>query len=108
MTTNEKIVAMARHLASDGVENDEAFWREYQELSGADMALVQIATKLMEGKPYRLHSDNAETRDRASSLAEHMGATVTVIDNSGWLGVLPPEALLTGITSLRFDPPTRQ
>jgi hypothetical protein len=67
----------------------------------AERHLVFLAMKILAGSSYGVCTDNPENAKRYRSLAEHMGATVTEVDQSEthWAGVLKP------MINLRFDPP---
>jgi hypothetical protein len=58
---------------------------------------MTLASKLMDGKPYSVTSDNPEAITRCRSLAKHLGASVESIEES--------EA---GTTTIIFRPASRQ
>lgn len=76
----------------------DAFERELKRLDHTDAALVQFASKLIEGKRYRIVSDNPDGENfrRHRELAEHMGATVELEQSDG------------GMTEIIYRPPVRQ
>ena len=105
MTDNDDIVRVGALGATlyNATDDDEVeilgakFDAELDRLKNDDpcaVALVWIAQKLLNGKPYRLDSDNPTTIARARSLAAHLGATVTETESS----------LGAGRRSLRFEP----
>jgi hypothetical protein len=102
MIDNNEIIAVAALLCkankSDSEEDAENFGRALDSLVDVDsVALVFCAAKLMEGKPYGVHSNNPETVKRYRALAQHLGASVTEA------GARP-----LALRTLRIDPPSRQ
>jgi hypothetical protein len=53
-------------------------------LDSEGLTALTIAGKLLEGKRYRVTSDNPRTIDRCKSIAEYMGAVVGV-EEGEWL-----------------------
>jgi hypothetical protein len=87
--TNEETVALAALMhkidqASSVCPSEmETLKREMARLDNK-VAPLLLARKLLEGKPYRLSSDDPETIERCKSLAEYMGAAFCVLGESGW------------------------
>jgi hypothetical protein len=49
------------------------------------VVMLMVASKLLEGKPYAVTSDNPETIRRCISLAKHMGASIDEIRKGEFL-----------------------
>lgn len=73
-----------------------AFEHELTRLSRDDLATVHFVGKIMEGKPYQVTSDRAESIAHYRAVALRLGATVREADEDG------------GLTRLVFSPPARQ
>jgi putative intracellular protease/amidase len=87
-------------MALDASPDDEGLVRRVDDrlkqcASVVEGALVMLAHKLLCGRPYGVSSDNPESIRRYRSMAMHLGATITEADEGA------------GMTSLRFDPATR-
>jgi hypothetical protein len=105
---NAKIIEVAvlmnkvDQLEDSGNEGEE-FRRTVREFQTAhkllepdEMAMVQLASRLMTGKPFIVTSDNPESIRRDIALAQEVGAT---LDD-------PLHGPKAGITSIRFFPPS--
>jgi hypothetical protein len=88
--SNEDIDNLARLLtrfkaASDrnvpGSEMNK-FHRGIAQLDRVGRAMLFVAKRLQEGKPYRFTTGNQETIDRVTSLANHMGAPIKVREHA--------------------------
>src|SRR4051794_264521 len=92
---HEEIVKLAQlQLTIEGTNDHdngcpsdmEALERGMSRLLEAGMlAMLMAARQLLQKKPYRIASDNAETVQRCISLAKHMGASVGTIRRDGVL-----------------------
>ena len=105
MTSNAKIIEVATLvLKCDQTGNADDLRQLDQELSrfeAADHAALTLAYKLMEGKPFRMTSDNPETIRRSTAIAQQIGATFDDTMDDPLLG---PKL---GMTSITFFPPLR-
>lgn len=98
MATDDEIVGMA-HLVlavdagkSPMSELDQAL--TLRDIS--DGAALWLAVKLIEGKPYRIQTDNPATVSRARAIAALVGGTVASVEENA------------GMTSITFAPAHRQ
>jgi hypothetical protein len=66
-------------------------------MSETEINLMFMAVHLLDGKNYRVSSDNPETIRRATAIAQQIGATVEHSDGGFLRDVLPP-----GLTSIRL------
>ena len=101
MNNYGKIIEIsALQHAVDNAPDDKALWEKFEAaleaLPREDLTLVSLATKLLEGKPYRIITDNPETVARARSFAKYLGVTVTQVGQA------------ENETSLLFEPPEKQ
>ena len=97
--SNEEIIRIATlelkldHSISDADAIE--FQRQLKRLDMPDdLAMLRMASKLLEGEPFQIASDNPETVARALSLALQLGAS---IQEEG-----------DGHTHIVFAPPVRQ
>jgi hypothetical protein len=75
----------------------DAFKKDLDRLNSVrDFAMMTVARKLLDGKPYCITSDNPQTIKQFRSLAGHMGASVDECSDAG------------GLTKIIFGPPSRQ
>jgi hypothetical protein len=109
--TNAEIVALAQQMLvvmaqlDQSPQHDEALRHRVESQvdqldPGFERALLLMATKLLEGTPYIVNTDNPENARRACSLAEHMGASISKNQNDPWADVFSEPR-----HNLRFDPP---
>jgi hypothetical protein len=107
MTTisNEKIIELAalerrvdQHELADDIRQ---FEMELARLAPTDLMMLRFASKLMNGKPYRVTSDNPESIRRHIALAQEIGATFDDSMDDPFLGPRP------GMTSITFFPPSQ-
>jgi hypothetical protein len=89
-------VAHMMHAVDRGDCDLADFDLAFGAMSFSDKTAVLFAGKLIEGKPYRFLTDNPVTISRARSIAQRLGGVVTSAETDG------------GMTSIRFDPPSRQ
>lgn len=98
MKQDDEIVRLAcLILAADlSAEGESELERGLAQLNAADMPQVLFVSKILEGKPYSFITDNPETVRRSRALAQHVGASIKVIEQAA------------GITQIQFSPPSRQ
>lgn len=93
---NDEIVRLASLTRkAKFTDQDQA---ELDRASNFDRILVVMASKLLDGKRFSVCSDSPKTLDRARSLAQHLGASVTAEFNDSSVGQ----------PVIVFDPPPRQ
>jgi hypothetical protein len=66
-------------------------------LDKVDGSLVIVASKMLAGRGYMVHTDNPETIAKYRALADHMGAAVSV-----------PEPSWPGLRQVLLTPATKQ
>jgi hypothetical protein len=87
MSNTAKIIEVAALVreVDNGAPPDRLEY-ELARLSPQELMLVTFAGKMMEGKQYRVCSDNPETIRRCLAVAKEMGATVIEEDGRGVWG----------------------
>jgi hypothetical protein len=101
---HEKIVAVASLVLAvdrspDDAELMQRWENELAQLEPPEDMLVLFARKILAGKPYAIHTGDAQSVRQYQSLATYMGATWREIDETV-LGVKSGSPY-----NLRFDPP---
>jgi hypothetical protein len=84
MTDYDKIIAVAS-LMNKGDEEDDALQYAFDKLTDAEMALVIVAGKLLEGKRYGVITDDPEgemTLD-CRALVTHIGGSIELVTQDG-------------------------
>ena len=91
------VAAMFIKADQSQTETDiDAFAHELEKMAQRDIVSTIMAIRLMQGRPYRLHSDNLETTNRLRRVAKHMGASAQLWTEAD------------GRVVIEFSPPTRQ
>jgi hypothetical protein len=88
--SNKDIVNLARQLTKIKIgldQNEPAaemneFHRGIAQLDSMGRAMLSVAKRLQEGKPYRIATGNQETIDRVTSLADYMGSPIEVREHA--------------------------
>jgi hypothetical protein len=109
-TRNAKIIELAALMRKLGrieefkTDEDERLCGQYQaalsQLESVDIANAVMVSKLLDGKPYSVTSDDPEHIRRATELAQEIGATIDDSADDTFLGSQP------GMTSVTFFPPS--
>jgi hypothetical protein len=80
MLDNEILELAVMEIAMDAAPNDEQLierWkRGFDAVPRTEHVLLRLATKILEGKPYAITSDNDATLVRCRAFAEGLGAEV--------------------------------
>ena len=84
--TNREIVKLAflMNQGSLSPADNEIFTAGLARLDSQGLTALSLAAKLLEGKRYRVTTDNPRTIDRCKSLAEYMGAVVGLEEEGEW------------------------
>jgi hypothetical protein len=81
-------------------EVGNAYSAGLQQLPREAVPCVVLAMKLLQGKPYRITTDNKESVARYRKVAERLGATVETADETDFPA--------PGMTCIVFRPPLSQ
>jgi len=77
-----RLAALQQQIDLDSVDDHvspldvEQFKKGMDRLDVDGFVLLNVARKILEGKPFSITSDNPETITRCRSLIDHMGASV--------------------------------
>jgi hypothetical protein len=99
---------LVRLAALDDRPDDDA---TYSELGSRDLMLLIMGSKLLEGKPFGVTTDDPESWRRSIAFARHIGATVEMIQPGGLMKAIIDATADLGkdeFTQIIFRPPSTQ
>jgi hypothetical protein len=96
IATLQRIVDIGSLVETAPLKDIHTNTTAFKHFEPVDGMLLLMTTKLLEGKPYLITTDNPETVRRAKSIATDIGASFEFIHEDDWT------------TQIRFDPALRQ
>ena len=97
--TDHILVVAAMFIKADASQTEvdmDAFAHELEKMGQRDIVSTIMAIRLMQGRSYRLQSDNPETTNRLRQVAKHLGAAAQLWTEAD------------GRVVIEFSPPARQ